>query len=133
MFRRSASSSSPPPSLEDILSFLTDKPSLSIMKLIDGKEYTIQQIASNLDLPLSSTYRKVNKLEKLSVIKKTKIIRKTDGTEESYYTSSIDEIQIILKNNKITCRVKNKEFQQDKITRLWQGFKSMDDNQSPFK
>ncbi|HKO64563.1 MAG TPA: helix-turn-helix domain-containing protein [Candidatus Nitrosocosmicus sp.] len=114
----SPSSSSP----EDILSLLIDKPSLTILKLLDGKEYSIQQIASTLDLPVSSTYRKVNKLEQLKMIKKTKIVRKTDGTDESFYTSWIDEIQITLKNNIITCKVKNKDY-QDKIVRLWQGFK----------
>ena len=114
----SPSSSSP----EDILSLLIDKPSLTILKLLDGKEYSIQQIASTLDLPLSSTYRKVNMLEQLKMIKKTKIVRKTDGTDESFYTSWIDEIQIIFKNNKIICKVKNKD-NHDKIVRLWQGFK----------
>ena len=61
-------SSSLPP--EDVLSILTDKSSLTILKLLDEKEYSIQQTASNLDLPLSSTYRKVNKLEQLKIIKK---------------------------------------------------------------
>ena len=113
----------PSPSSEDILSLLTDKPSLSILKLLDGKEYSTQEIASNLDLPLSSTYRKVNKLEQLRVIKKTKIVRKTDGTDESFYTSWIDEIQVSFKNNKITYKIKNKEYSPDRIIRLWQGFK----------
>ena len=126
------SSPSPPPSPEDILSLLTDKPSLTILKLLDGKDYSIQQIASNLDLPLSSTYRKVNKLEQLKIIKKTKIVRKTDGTDESYYTSWIYEIQITLKNNRITCKVKNKEH-QDRILRLWQGFKYKDDPKPSYK
>ena len=110
------------PSPEDILSFLTDNTSLTILKLLDTKEYGTQQIASNLEIPLSSTYRKVNKLEQLKIIKKTKIIRKMDGTDESFYTSWIDEVQITFKNNRITCKIKNKDH-QDKIVRLWQGFK----------
>jgi DNA-binding transcriptional ArsR family regulator len=65
-----------PPDPEDILSLLTDKPSLTILKLLDEKEYSIQEIASNLDLPLSSTYRKVNKLEQLKTIKKQKLFAK---------------------------------------------------------
>jgi predicted transcriptional regulator len=113
--------SSPEP--DHILTLLTDKPSLTILKLLDGKEYSIQQIASDLDLPLSSTYRKVNKLEQLMVIKKTKIVRKNDGTDESFYTSWIDEIQVSFKNNKITYKIKNKEYSPDRIIRLWQGFK----------
>jgi len=126
---RRSSPLSPDP--DDILSLLTDKPSLTILKLLDGKEYSIQEIAANLDLPLSSTYRKVNKLEQLKIIKKTKIVRKMDGTDESFYTSWIDEIQITFKNNKITCKVKNKDY-QDKITRLWQGFKYKDDSKSTY-
>jgi predicted transcriptional regulator len=126
---RRSSPLSPDP--DDILSLLTDKPSLTILKLLDGKEYSIQEIAANLDLPLSSTYRKVNKLEQLKIIKKTKIVRKMDGTDESFYTCGIDEIQITFKNNKITCKVKNKDY-QDKITRLWQGFKYKDDSKSTY-
>ena len=110
------------PSPKDIISFLTDNTSLTILKLLDGKEYSTQQIASSLEIPLSSTYRKVNKLEQLKIIKKTKIIRKMDGTDESFYTSWIDEVQINLKNNRITCKIKNKEH-HDKIVRLWQGFR----------
>ena len=115
--------SSLPP--EDVLSILTDTASLTILKLLDEKVYSIQQIASNLDLPLSSTYRKVNKLEQLKMIKKTKIVRKTDGTDESFFTPWIDDIQMTFKNNKIICKVKNKE-NHDKIVRLWQGFKYYD-------
>ena len=110
------------PSPEDILSFLTDNTSLTILKLLDGKEYSIQQIASNLEIPISSTYRKISKLEQLKIIKKTKIIRKIDGTDESFYTSWIEEVQINFKNSSITCKIKNKEH-QDKIVRLWEGFK----------
>ena len=107
---------------KDILSVLTDETSLNILKLLDGKEYSIQQIASLLGLPVSSTYRKINKLEQIKIIKKTKIIRKIDGTDESFYTSWIDEIQVSFKNNRVTCKIKNKP-QQDKILRLWQTFK----------
>ena len=110
------------PSPKDILLFLTDDTSLNILKLLDGKEYSIQQIASLLELPISSTYRKVNRLEQIKIIKKTKIIRKIDGTDESLYTSWIDEIQVSFKNNRITCNIKNR-YQQDKIVRLWQTFK----------
>ncbi len=110
------------PSPKDILSVFTDETSLNILKLLDGKEYSIQQIASLLGLPISSTYRKVNRLEQTKVLKKTKIVRKIDGTSESFYTSWIDEIQVSFKNNRITCNIKNRP-QQDKIIRLWQSFK----------
>jgi len=46
----------------------------------------IQQIASLLDIPLSSTYRKIGKLEKHDIIRKTKVIKTLDGSDESTYT-----------------------------------------------
>lgn len=107
---------------KDILFLLTDETSLNILKLLDGNEYSIQQIASLLALPVYSTYRKVNRLEQIKIVKKTKIVRKIDGTDESFYTSWIDEIQVSFKNNRITCNIKNR-YQQDKILRLWQSFK----------
>ena len=67
---------------DSVLSLLADNSSLTILKIMDGKEYRIQRIASSLNLPLSSAYRKVNKLGHLKVTKKVKIVHKNDGTDE---------------------------------------------------
>ena len=91
------------------------------MKLLDGKEYSTQRIASKLGLPLSLTCRKVNKLEQFNIIKNQKKFTKPE-TDESFFTFSIDEIQMTYKNNKIICKVMNKENHY-KIVRLWQGFR----------
>ena len=74
------------PSVKDILHILSDETILKIMELLDGKELSIQQISTSLDLPLSSSYRKAARLEQLGIIKKTKIIRKAEGMDESFYT-----------------------------------------------
>jgi predicted transcriptional regulator len=108
---------------KDILSILLDDTNLKIIELLDGKELNIQQIASSLDIPLSSTYRKIGKLERYGIIKKTKVIRKLDGSEESVYTSWIYEITINYKDNTLSFKIRQKPL-QDKIVRLWQKFKS---------
>lgn len=107
----------------DYLSILLDEVSLRIMKLLEEKELTIQQVATLLDLPLSSTYRKMNKLEQLDITKKTKIIRRLDGLDESFYTLWIYEISVSYKNKKLVYNTKHKPL-EDKIARLWQKFKS---------
>jgi hypothetical protein len=76
-----------------------------------------------LDLPLSSTYRKVSKLEELKIIKKTKVMRKLDGSDESFYILWAYEINISYKNNSFTFNIKQKPL-DEKIIRLWQKFKS---------
>jgi len=107
----------------DYLSILLDEVSLRIMKLLEEKELTIQQVATLLDLPLSSTYRKMNKLEQLDITKKTKIIRRLDGLDESFYTLWIYEISVSYKNKKLVYNAKHKPL-EDKIARLWQKFKN---------
>ena len=110
-------------STRDILSILLDDANVKILELLDGKELNIQQIATLLDIPLSSTYRKIGKLKRYGIIKKTKVIRKLDGSDESVYTSWIYEITINYKDNSLSFKVRQKPL-QDKIVRLWQKFKS---------
>ena len=110
-------------STKDILSNLLDDANLKILKLLDGKEQTIQQVSSLLDIPLSSTYRKIGKLEKLGLIKKTKVVRTLDGLDESVYTLWAYEITVSYKDNSLSFKIKQKPL-DDKIIRLWQKFKS---------
>ncbi len=110
------------PYAKDILRILSDETSLAIMELLDGKELSMQQISASLDMPLSSTYRKVAGLEQLCIIKKTKIIRRAEGMDESFYTRWVDEVNVSYKGNSISLSIKQKPI-KEKIVRLWQKFK----------
>src|ERR1044072_3915195 len=101
---------------------LSDEISLKIMELLDGKELSMQQISTSLDMPLSSAYRKVGWLEQLGVIKKTKIIRRAEGMDESFYTRWVLEVSIRYKNNSLSLSIKRKPF-GEKVVRLWQKFR----------
>jgi DNA-binding transcriptional ArsR family regulator len=109
-------------SAKEILSVLSDDTNLKIMKLLEGKELSIQQVSSQLGIPLSSAYRKIGKMEQLQILKKTKIVRRLDGLDESFYTTWIYEINIIYKDSTFSYRIKQKSL-EDKIVRLWQKFK----------
>jgi DNA-binding transcriptional ArsR family regulator len=108
---------------KDILSILSDDTSLKVIEALDGKELSIQQISSCLDIPLSSTYRKMGKLEQLRIVKKAKIIRNLDGMDESLYTRWADEINISYKDKSFSITMKMKPIDK-RIVRLWQKFKS---------
>ena len=108
---------------KDILSILTDESSLKIMNLLDKRELSTQNISSTLNIPLSSTYRKIKKLEELNIIKTTKVIRTLDGSDESFYTLSIKEINVTYKRNKFSFDIQQKAS-DEKIVRLWQKFKN---------
>ncbi|MDE1728799.1 MAG: helix-turn-helix transcriptional regulator [Thaumarchaeota archaeon] len=104
---------------DDIISLLADMYSRDIIILLTRDELSAQQIAAKLEIPVSTTYRKVKFLEYLKIIKKTKVVRTLDGLDESYYRSLVSEINIKFKDGKITYDVERIEM-NDKIVRLWQ-------------
>lgn len=108
---------------KEVLSILTDEPSLQIMKLLDKRELNTRVISSSLNIPISSTYKKIKRLEQLKLIRITKVIRTLDGMDESFYTLSIKEISVTYKNNKFSFDIQQKAFDY-KIVRLWQKFKN---------
>jgi len=108
---------------KEILSILTDEPSLQIMKLIDKRELSARNISSTLNIPISSTYKKIKRLEELKLIRVTKVIRTLDGMDESFYTLAIKQISVTYKNDTFSFDIQQKAF-DDKIVRLWQKFKN---------
>ncbi|EGG42404.1 Hypothetical protein Nlim_0585 [Candidatus Nitrosarchaeum limnium SFB1] len=58
--------------VHDILDTITDEQSRSILALLSKSELNIQQISDTLNIPLSTAYRKVKKLDDLKLIKKLK-------------------------------------------------------------
>ena len=111
------------PTEKDILFILSDESSLEIMNLHDKKQLSAQMISSTLNMPLSSTYRKIKKLEQLKIIKVTKVVRTLDGLDESFYTLWMKEIKISYKNHKFSINIRLLSS-DEKIVRLWQKFKS---------
>lgn len=108
---------------KEVLSILTDEPSLDIMKLLDRRELSARNISSTLNIPISSTYKKIKRLEQFKLIRITKVIRTLDGMDESFYTLSTKQISITYRNNTFSFDIQQKAF-DDKIVRLWQKFKN---------
>jgi len=71
---------------KDILAILTDEASLQIMNLLDKRDLSAREISTILNMPISSTYKKIKRLEQLKLIRITKVIRTLEGMDESFYT-----------------------------------------------
>jgi len=79
---------------KEILFILTDEPSLQIMNLLEKKEHSVREISSTLKLPISSTYKKIKRLEGLKLLRVAKVVRTLDGMDETFYILSIKEIRV---------------------------------------
>lgn len=107
---------------DDIISVLADKYSREMIVLLVNNEMSAQQIALKLEIPTSTTYRKLKSLENLKLIKKTKVIRTLEGLDESYYKSTIIEVDIKFKDGKISSKIERVQSDEP-IVRLWEKFK----------
>lgn len=106
----------------DITVALADKYTRDILTILGKEELSAQQIATRLEIPTSTTYRKIKALEDLKLIKKTKVVRTTEGLSENYYRSLVLEINVKYKDGNLTYTV-DKIKMDDKIVRLWEKFK----------
>ena len=106
---------------DEILSILSDKQSREIIKVLSKTELTIQQISNLLNIPQSTAYRKIRKLEELHIVKKTKIVRTLEGLDESYYKNWTYEIIVAFREGKLSYNLEHVKM-EDKIVRLWQKF-----------
>jgi DNA-binding transcriptional ArsR family regulator len=106
---------------DDIISVLSDEQSKEIIKVLSKTELTIQQISNLLNIPQSTAYRKVRKLEELKIVKKTKVVRTLEGLDESYYKNWIYEIVVTFREGVLSYTIEHVKM-EDKIVRLWQKF-----------
>ena len=106
---------------DEILSVLADEYSRKILSILAKNELNAQDISSRLEIPASTTYRKIKNLENLGLVKKTKVIRTLEGLDESYYKSLVSGIDVKFKDGEISCKIE-KFTMDEKIQRLWEKF-----------
>jgi predicted transcriptional regulator len=106
---------------DEILSILADEYSRKILSILTKNELNAQEISDRLDIPTSTTYRKIKNLENLGLIKKTKVVRTLEGLDESYYKSLVSGIDVKFKDGEIFCKLE-KLTMDEKIQRLWEKF-----------
>ena len=106
---------------DEILSVLADEYSRMILSILSKNELNAQDISNRLEIPVSTTYRKIKNLENLGLVKKTKVMRTLEGLDESYYKSLVSGIDVKFKDGEISCKIE-KFTMDEKIQRLWEKF-----------
>jgi len=106
---------------DEIIAILSDEQSRDIINLLTKTELTIQQVSNLQNIPQSTAYRKIRKLEDLKIIKKTKVVRTLEGLDESYYKNWTYQIDVTFRDGKLSYKLEHVKM-EDKIVRLWQKF-----------
>lgn len=86
------------PSLEEVLAALHDEDCRAIVKEL-AEPMTAEEISEAADIPLSTTYRKLDRLTKASLLEEGVEVRK-DGQHVSRYILVFDEVTITLSDDR---------------------------------
>ncbi|MBW6471238.1 MAG: hypothetical protein K0A90_08470 [Methanosarcinaceae archaeon] len=89
-----------------------------MLKIISDKNCSAQMISKELNIPMASSYRKLNMLEDNKLIYCSKIIVNHSGNEEKFYGSLIDDATIRFHEGIFSVELHQKE-NCERIVKIW--------------
>ena len=93
-----------------VLAEIADRISCSIITSTIEAAKTACQIAMEHSLPLSSTYKKIKKLQEMSIVDVEKIDLDGNGKRIAYYRSKIKSAEFNLGGNKIVLHLEKNDI-----------------------
>ncbi|ADQ68953.1 IclR family transcriptional regulator [Halogeometricum borinquense DSM 11551] len=107
------------PDTQDVLDALDDPDCRTIIEHIDGA-MTANDIADACDVPLSTTYRKLDLLSEASLLEEQVELR-TDGRHTTRYILAFDEVRITLtEDNAIELIIEHRDQSpEERLSELW--------------
>ncbi len=90
----------------------------AIISMTSKKECSALQISRELNIPLTTVYRKMKILENASIIKHIKTVIDLSGNEERYYRCTIREATVKLCDGEFSIHIEKLDC-TDKFSRVW--------------
>jgi DNA-binding transcriptional ArsR family regulator len=116
---RDPSSREEEPDPRDVLAALSDDAAAEIIAVLDGPK-TASQISEECDIPLSTTYRKLERLTDADLLRESTEIRR-DGQHTTRYSVAFDSVTVELdEENELTVELSRPEPAKDeRLAALW--------------
>jgi Fe2+ or Zn2+ uptake regulation protein len=90
----------------------------AIISITSKEEYSALQISRELNIPLTTVYRKMKILENASLIQHVKTVIDFSGNEEKYYRCMIREATVKFCDGEFSIHIEKLDY-KDKLIRLW--------------
>lgn len=104
---------------EKMLKRLADNQSRMILQFTIDKNKTAEDISNKLEIPLSTTYRKIKELKEAGLLIVEKSVITKAGEIRNLYRSTIKGVEIYLNSRPISLNITFNEDVYDKILRAW--------------
>ncbi len=101
-----------------IIGYLADKCTREILSLTSKKEYSTLELSDELNIPISTIYRKLKLLEHSGFVQHVRTVRNLAGNEEKYYRCTIREATVNFKDGELSVSLKKEDY-SDKFIRFW--------------
>ncbi|MDZ7688119.1 MAG: helix-turn-helix domain-containing protein [Halobacteriales archaeon] len=106
------------PTTEEVFEALADPDCREIVETLDSP-MTTGEISDACDLPLSTTYRKVNMLEEATLLNEQVEVR-TDGKHTNTYTVDFERVCAFLdESHSLKVDVSRPETRDERLENLW--------------
>ncbi|MFB6236722.1 MAG: helix-turn-helix domain-containing protein [Halopenitus sp.] len=107
------------PEPSEVLDALSDDAATSIIAALD-EPLTASQVSEECDIPLSTTYRKLDTLAEVDLLEESTEIRR-DGQHTTRYTVAFDEITVsVTDDNELVVEMSRPERPADeRLADLW--------------
>ncbi|HWR26268.1 MAG TPA: helix-turn-helix domain-containing protein [candidate division Zixibacteria bacterium] len=101
-----------------VIEYLADSCSREILALTSKRECSALELSDELNVPLSTVYRKLKLLERSELIQHVKTVMNLTGNEEKYYRCVVREAIVSFKDGELSISLKKEDY-SDKFIRLW--------------
>lgn len=111
-----------------IIEYLADSCSREILVLTSKKEYSAIELSEELNVPISTVYRKLKLLEGSGLIQHVKTVINPSVKEEKYYRCVIRDATINFRGGDLSVSLMKDDY-SDKFIRLWKRVVCSDDKE----
>lgn len=77
-----------------VLDVLSDPSNRAILRLLSGQSLTAAEVAADVDIPLSTVYRKLDRLTDTPLLEPTYRFETRSGRHPREYTSNVDQVTV---------------------------------------
>ncbi len=107
------------PGVEEVFDALSDDACRTIVEALD-EPMTTNQISEVCDMPLSTTYKKIDKLDDATLVEESVQLRE-DGKHTNTYVVDFDEVCAELtEEHRIAVEVSKQETKGERLERMWE-------------
>ena len=106
------------PPLQSVLDALDDPDCREILRRLDGP-MTASEVSEECEIPMSTTYRKLDLLSEASLVVESTEIR-SDGHHATLYDAGFDAVTIALDDDAITVSVERPDSRpEERLASMW--------------